>query len=73
MKNGEIMHSQADNMGLKKLGWIPCIVDKQSIEHVFSDWGGYLGNFLPAAFSIHCKLPFKYRFAVNMAMVSGRA
>ncbi len=40
MKNGEIMHSQADNIGLRKLGWNPCIVDKQSIERVFSDWGG---------------------------------
>ncbi len=75
MKNGEIMHSQADNMGLKKLGWIPCIVDKQSIEHVFSDWGGVFREFFTGCLfntlQAACQVPFccKYGNGIREGLI----
>ncbi len=38
MKKGEIMSSKADNADLKKIGWIPAIVEDEQIEDIFRNW-----------------------------------
>ncbi len=40
MKSGEIMKSKADNVELKKIGWMPEIVQEDQIERIFANWGG---------------------------------
>lgn len=35
---GEIITSRADNVSLKRLGWMPDIVENEQIEHVFANW-----------------------------------
>ena len=40
MKSGEIMKSKADNVELKKIGWMPEIVQEDQIERIFIFFGG---------------------------------
>lgn len=38
VQKGEIISSRADNISLKKLGWMPGIVENAQIEQVFRNW-----------------------------------